>query len=93
MPGLLHCLEYAAAVRAILPPGAERERRFEGIKADIMEGRVAKVVRELEPFSGRHGEVAACVRYFRGNLDRMRYDRYRDLPDLLEWRANQAIAA
>ena len=75
---MFHALEYAAdAVRAIHPAGAERDRRFEGIKADIMAGRAARVVRELEPFSARHGEVAACCRYFRGNMERMRYDEYR----------------
>ena len=42
-----------------------------------MEGRAAKVVRELEPFSARYGEVAACCRYFHGNMERMRYDEYR----------------
>ena len=137
---MFHALEYAAdAVRAIHPAGAERERRFAEVRADIMAGRAARVARELEPFSARYGEVAACVRYFRGNLERI-YDEYRArgiqvgsgvveagcrtfglrlkrpgtrwstrganamlalkgcvmnlrLPDLLEWRANQAIAA
>ncbi len=74
-----HCLEYASdAVKAILPDKAERDRRFEEIKADIEAGRAAKVVRELEPFSGRHEEVAACCRYFRNNIERMRYDECRD---------------
>ena len=137
---MFHALEYAAdAVRAIHPAGAERERRFAEVRADIMAGRAARVVRELEPFSARHGEVAACCRYFRGNMERMRYDEYRArgiqvgsgvvesgcrtfgpplkrpgtrwsrrganamlalkgcvlnlrLPDLLDWRANQAVA-
>ncbi len=138
---MFHALEYAAdAVRAILPAGAERDRRFGEVRADTGAGRVARAVRELEPFSARHGEVAACCRYFRGNMERMRYDEYRArgiqvgsgvveagcrtfglrlkrsgarwskrganamlalktlvmnlrLPDFLEWRANQAIAA
>ncbi len=47
---LLHCLEYAAdAVRAILPAGAERDRRFGEVRADIEAGRAGKVVRELAP--------------------------------------------
>ena len=75
---MFHALEYAAdAVRAIHPAGAERDRRFAEVRADIMAGRAARVARELEPFSARYGEVAACVRYFRGNLERMRYDEYR----------------
>ena len=78
VPGLFHCLEYAAAaVRAILPAGAERGRRFAEVRADTGAGRAGKVVRELEPFSARYGEVAACCRYFRGNMERMRYDEYR----------------
>ena len=73
---LFHSLEHASdAVKAIVP---ERDRRLEGIKADIEAGRVAKVIRELEPFSGRHEEVEACCRYFRKNIERMRYDGYRD---------------
>ena len=52
--------------------------RFKGIKADLKAGRAAKVIRELEPFSGRYKEAAACCRYYRNNIERMRYDRYRD---------------
>ena len=75
---MFHALEYAAdAVRAILPAGAERDRRFAEVRADTGAGRAARAVRELEPFSARHGEVAACCRYFRGNMERMRYDEYR----------------
>ncbi len=138
---LLHCLEYASsAVKAIHPDGAERDRRFGEVRADIEAGRVARVVREPEPSGARHGEAAACVRHFRGNMERMRYGRDRDrgiqvgsgvveagcrtfglrprrpgtrwsgrganamlaprgcvlnlrLPDLLDWKANQALAA
>jgi len=127
-------------VRAIHPSGAERDRRFAEVRADTWAGRAARVVRELEPFSARHGEVAACCRYCRGNMERMRYDEYRErgiqvgsgvveagcrtfgprlkrpgtrwskrganamlaprgcvmnirLPDPLDWKANQAVAA
>ncbi len=76
MLDVFHVLEHASdAVKAIVP---QRDRRLEGIKADIEAGRVARVVRELEPFGGRHGEVEACCRYFRNNIERMRYDGYRD---------------
>ncbi len=136
-----HALEYASdAVKAILPEGPERDRRFAKVKADIEAGRADRVVRELEPFSGRHKAVEDCCRYFCKNIERMRYDRCRDLgmqvgsgvveggcrqfglrlkrsgtrwserganamlalkscamnlrvPDFLDWRANQAIAA
>ncbi|MCY3672297.1 MAG: ISKra4 family transposase [Alphaproteobacteria bacterium] len=138
---LWHALEYASdAVKAILPEGAERDRRFAEVKADIEAGRAGKVVRELQPFSGRHKDVEDCCRYFQNNIERMRYDRCRDrgmqvgsgvveagcrqfglrlkrsgtrwserganamlalkscamnlrVPDFLDWRANQAIAA
>ena len=36
------------------------------------------MIRELEPFSGRYKEVEACCRYYRNNIERMRYDQYRD---------------
>ena len=138
---LFHCLEQsAAAVGAIVPAGAERDRRFAEVRADIEAGRAGKVVRELEPFSARYGEVAACCRCFRKNIGRMRHDECRArgiqvgsgvveagcrtfglrlkrpgtrwsgrganamlalkgcvmnlrLPDLLDWKANQAVAA
>ena len=48
------------------------------MKADIEAGRAGKVVRELEPFSGRHKAVENCCRYLRNNIERMQYDRYRD---------------
>lgn len=41
-------------------------------------GRAAKVIWELVPLSGRYKEVEACCRYYRNNIERMRYDRYRD---------------
>ncbi len=136
-----HSLEYASdAVKAILPAGAERDRRFAEVKADVRAGRAAKVVRELAPFRDRHGEVEACCRHFGRNPGRMRYGGFRErgvqvgsgvveggcrqfglrprrsgarwperganamlalkgcamnlrVPDLLEWRTNQAIAA
>ena len=76
---MFHSLEYASdAVKAILPEGAERDRRFAEVKADIEAGRADKVVRELQPFSGRHKDVEDCCRYFQNNIERMQYDRYRD---------------
>ena len=76
---MFHALEYASdAVKAIFPDKAERDRRFAGIKADLEAGRAAKVIRELEPFSGRYKEAAACCRCDRNNIERMRYDQYRE---------------
>ena len=138
---MFHALEHASdAVKAILQPGAERDRRFAEVRADVRAGRAAKVVRELAPFRDWHREVEACCRHFGRNPGRMRYDGFRQrgvqvgsgvleggcrqfgpplkrsgtrrskwganamlalkscvmnlrLPDLHEWRANQAIAA
>ncbi|MCY3872701.1 MAG: hypothetical protein OXF88_00230 [Rhodobacteraceae bacterium] len=79
MLDIFHALEYASdAVKAMLPDKAERDRRFAEIKANLEAGRAAKVIRELEPFSGRYKEVEACRRYYRNNIERMRYNRYRD---------------
>ena len=76
---LFHVLEYlSAAMKAAFPEGEERERRLREARADIKAGQAAKVVRQLEPFSGRHKDVEACCRHFRNNLDRMRYDECRD---------------
>ncbi len=140
-PAIVHALEHASgAGRAIHPEGPERDRRFAEVRADTGAGRAGRVVRELEPLSGRTGDVEACCRHFRNSPGRMRYDRCRDrgiqagsgvvesgcrmsglwmkrsgtrwsrkganavmsprscvmngrLPDLLDWRARQAIAA
>ena len=75
---MFHALECAGdAVKAVFTDQAERDRRFEGIKADIRAGRIARAVRELEPFSGRHREVEARCRCFRNSIERMRCDGYR----------------
>ena len=75
---IFHALEYAAgAVKAILPDRAERDRRLKEARADIEAGRIARAVREPEPFSGRHREVEARCRCFRNSIERMRCDGYR----------------
>ena len=66
------------AAKTIFPEKAVRDRRFEGIRADLEAGRSAKVIKELEPFSGRCKQVEACCRYYRNNIERMRYNQYRD---------------
>ncbi|MDE0521187.1 MAG: hypothetical protein OXH79_04445 [Boseongicola sp.] len=70
---VFHVLEQASgAVKAILPEGPERDRRFADVKADIEAGRAGKAVRELEPFSGRHKAVEDCCRHLRNNIERMK---------------------
>ncbi len=79
VPDMWHALEHPSdAGRAIHPEGPERDRRFAEVRADTGAGRAGKVVRELEPFSGRTGDVEACCRHFRNSPGRMRYDRCRD---------------
>ena len=65
-------------MKAILPEGAERNRRFAEVKADIEAGRADRVVREQQPFSGRHKDVEDCCRYFQNNIERMQYEGYLD---------------
>ncbi|MCY4461352.1 MAG: hypothetical protein OXC26_13310 [Albidovulum sp.] len=65
---MFHTLEYAGdAAKAIFPD-----------KADLDAGRAAKVIREIEPFSGRYKQVEACCRYYRNNIELMRYNHCRD---------------
>ncbi len=65
---MFHAIEYAGdAAKAIFPD-----------KADLDARRAAKVIRDLEPFSGRCKQVEACCRYYRNNIERMRYSQYRD---------------
>ena len=65
---MFRALEYAGdAAKTIFPD-----------KADLDAGRAAKVIRELEPFSGRCKQVEACCRYYRNKIERMRYNQYRD---------------
>ena len=59
---LFHALQYlSAAMKAALPEGAEREQRLREARADTGAGRAEKVVRELEPFSGRTWRRAAAI--------------------------------
>ena len=65
-------------MKAILPAGLKRDRRFGEVKAGIEAARADKVVRELQPFSGRHRDVEACCRYSQNNIERMQRDRHRN---------------
>ena len=65
---MFRALEYAGdAAKTIFPD-----------KADLEAGRAAKVIRELEPFSGRCKQVEAYYRYYQNNIERMRYNQCRD---------------
>ncbi len=72
---ILHALEYeSGTVTEIVPNRADRNLRFEGLKAN----RAAMAVQEHEPLRSGCEEVALRRRHFRNNLERMRHDRYRD---------------
>ena len=48
------------------------------IKQQSDDGKVDRVIDDLRPHRKRDEAVAACIRYFETNKDRMRYDIYRE---------------
>ena len=67
-----HALEYAAAaVQALAPDKAGRKARMEGIKQQLNDGQVARVIDDLKPHRDRDKAVAACIDCFEANRDRM----------------------
>ena len=80
---LCHALEYAAAaVRAAAPDEGERKAGMGWIRKQLDAGRVDRAVAALKPCRDRSEDVAACIRYYKANRDRMRCDlcRKRGLP-------------
>ena len=74
---LCHALEYAAAaVQAAEPDEGRREAWMDWIRKQLDAGRVDLVIADLKPYR-RFEAVAACIRYYEANMDRMRYDLYR----------------
>ena len=74
---LYHALEYAsAAVKAAAPDEGKRKAWMGWIRKQLDAGRVDRVIAALKPYR-RFEAVAACIRYFKANRDRMRYDLYR----------------
>ena len=67
-----HAFEYAAvAVQALALDRGERQARMEGIKQQLNDGQVARVIDDQKPHRGRDEAVAACIDYFKANKDRM----------------------
>ena len=74
---LCHALEYAAAaVQDAAPDEGKRAAWMERIRKQLDAGRVDRVIADLKPYR-RLEAVAACIRYYEANRDRMRYDLYR----------------
>ena len=75
---MLHALEYAsAALNALVTCDITRKARLAEIKAQLLDGKVDRVIADLRPYRDRHKDVAKCIDYFEANKDRMRYDAYR----------------
>ena len=75
---LYHALEYAAAaVQAAAPDEGERKAWMGWIRKQLDAGRVDRAIAALKPHRDRSEAVAACIRYYEANRDRMRYDLYR----------------
>ena len=55
---------------------------MERIRKQLDAGQVDRVIADLKPHRDRHEAVAACIRYYETNRDRMHYDlcRARGLP-------------
>ena len=77
---LFHALTYAtAAAQALTPDKGKQKLRMDWIKAQLNAGRVAQVIAALKRCGDRSEAVAACIRYYEANADRMRCDLCRKL--------------
>ncbi len=65
------------ALKELYPDKAKREARLQDLKSRLKAGGVAAIIGELEPHRERGEAVGKCIDYFKGNLERMRYDSYR----------------
>ena len=74
---LYHALEYASdAVQAVTPDKGKQAAWMDWIRKQLDAGRAERVVAALKRHR-RLEAVAACIRYYEANMDRMRYDLYR----------------
>ena len=75
---VFHALQYASkAVNAIYRGKNQRKRLYEELKASVLAGDAARVIRELDPLREQFKEAEECCRYFSKNLERIHYDQYR----------------
>ena len=75
---VFHALEYAsAALNALVTCDITRKAGLAEIKAQLLNGKVDRVIADLRAYRERHKDVAKCIDYFGANKDRMYYDAYR----------------
>ena len=75
---VFHALQYASAtLKALVTCDLAHKRRLAEVKAQLLGGKVARVIADLRPYRDRNKDVAKCIDYFEANKDRMRYDEYR----------------
>ena len=75
---LFHALEYASeAAPVLIGCKVGRKARLAGIKSLLLDGKVGRVIAELQPYRDWHKAVAKCIDYYASNRERMRYDEYR----------------
>ena len=78
IPDLFHALEHASeAVRVPIGCKAGRKARPAGIRALLPDGKVGRVIAELQPCRGWHEAVAKCIDHHASSRERMRHDEYR----------------
>ena len=91
---LFHALTYVAAAQALTPDKSKQKLRMDWIKAQSnAAGWVARIIAALKLHRDRSEAVAACIRTYEANADRMRYDLYRKLRLLIGFGVVKAPAS
>jgi hypothetical protein len=76
-----HASEHLAAFCELLPEGKEAARRYRRWREMLLEGQAIQMITELRRWAERTSDRTEAIReieYFKSNLPRMDYDRYRD---------------
>ncbi len=75
---VFHALECASeALKVLVRCVFARKARLAGIKAQLLDGKVGRVMADLRPHRGRGKAVAKCIDQFDSNKGRMRHDECR----------------
>jgi len=75
-----HASEHLAAFCELLPEVSARSRRYQRWRAMLLEGQAIQMISELRRWAERstdRTEAIKQIEYFKSNLSRMDYDRYR----------------
>lgn len=76
-----HASEHLAAFCELLPEGKESVKRFQRWRGMLLEGQAIQMIAELRRWAERTSERSEAIKeieYFKSNVPRMEYDRYRD---------------